>query len=98
VLNPVSFALSTYATLSTHVSPLIGLSSKPPKPTRELSVPSVDWLQSLLGDVEHVVVEGAFHGSSLALEHMVSHFDEIDTIVFAKGFTTNRSDEELDTI
>jgi hypothetical protein len=38
VLNPVSFALSTYSTFSTLVSPLIGLSSKPPKPTRELSV------------------------------------------------------------
>jgi hypothetical protein len=37
VLNPVSFALSTCSTLSTLVSPLIGLSSKPPKPTRELS-------------------------------------------------------------
>jgi hypothetical protein len=36
-LNPVSFALSTCSTLSTLVSPLIGLSSKPPKPTRELS-------------------------------------------------------------
>jgi hypothetical protein len=38
VLNPVSFALSTCSTLSTLVSPLIGLSSKPPKPRRELSV------------------------------------------------------------
>jgi hypothetical protein len=37
VLNPVCFALSTCSTLSTLVSPLIGLSSKPPKPTRELS-------------------------------------------------------------
>jgi hypothetical protein len=37
VLNPVSFALSTCSTLSTLVSPLIGLSSKPPKPRRELS-------------------------------------------------------------
>jgi hypothetical protein len=36
-LNPVSFALSTCSTLSTLVSPLIGLSSKPPKPRRELS-------------------------------------------------------------
>jgi hypothetical protein len=36
-MNPVSFALNTYSTLSTHVSPLIGLSSKPTKPTRELS-------------------------------------------------------------
>jgi hypothetical protein len=36
-LNPVSFALSTWSTLSTLVSPLIGLSSKPPKPRRELS-------------------------------------------------------------
>jgi hypothetical protein len=37
MLNPVSFALSTYSTLSTPISPLIGLSSKPPKPTREIS-------------------------------------------------------------
>ena len=36
MLNPDSFALSTFSTLSTRVSPLIGLSSKPPKPTREL--------------------------------------------------------------
>jgi hypothetical protein len=36
-LNPVSVALSTYSTLSTPISPLIGLSSKPPKPSRELS-------------------------------------------------------------
>jgi hypothetical protein len=42
-LNPVSFALSTCSTLSTLVCPLIGLSSKPPKPTRELSLPSVVW-------------------------------------------------------
>jgi hypothetical protein len=32
VLNPVSFALSTYSTLSTLVSPLIGLSSKHQNP------------------------------------------------------------------
>jgi hypothetical protein len=38
MLNPVSFALSTCSTLSTHVSPLIGLSSKPPKSTKELSL------------------------------------------------------------
>jgi hypothetical protein len=31
-LNPVSFALSTYSTLSTLVSPLIGLSSKHQNP------------------------------------------------------------------
>jgi hypothetical protein len=37
-LNPVSFPFSTCSTLSKRVSPLIGLSSKPPKPTRELSV------------------------------------------------------------
>jgi hypothetical protein len=38
MLNPVSFAFSTCSTLSKRVSPLIGLSSKPPKPTRELLV------------------------------------------------------------
>jgi hypothetical protein len=39
VLNHVSFVVSTCSTLSyTYVSMLIGLSSKPPKPTRELSI------------------------------------------------------------
>jgi hypothetical protein len=42
VLNPISFALSTYSTLSTHVSPLIGFSSKPPKLIRELSVREIE--------------------------------------------------------
>jgi hypothetical protein len=37
MLNPVSFVLSICSTLSTLVRPLIGLSSKPPKPIRELS-------------------------------------------------------------
>jgi hypothetical protein len=50
-LNPVSFALSSCSTLSTPVSPLIGLTSKPPKPTRELS----DVLTQDAEKKEHVV-------------------------------------------
>jgi hypothetical protein len=29
---------------------------------------------------------------------MVSHFDTIDTVVITEGYTTGRSDEELDII
>jgi hypothetical protein len=38
MLNHISFALNTCSTLNTHISPLIVLSSKPPKHTRELSI------------------------------------------------------------
>jgi hypothetical protein len=37
-LNSTSFTLRTCTTLNTHVNPLIGLSTKPPKPTREISI------------------------------------------------------------
>jgi hypothetical protein len=48
--------------------------------------------------VEHVVLEGAYHGSSMFLGHMVSHFDEIDVAVIVEGFAISRNDEELDNI
>jgi hypothetical protein len=48
--------------------------------------------------VERVVVEGAFHGSGLALRQMVSHFDEIDIVMIVEGFAAGHSDEELDAI
>jgi hypothetical protein len=38
MLNHIGFALSTCSTLSILVRPLIMLASKPPKPTRELSI------------------------------------------------------------
>lgn len=42
-----------------------------------------------------MVFEGAFHGGSLALGQMVSHFNEIDTCMIAKGFVTGQSDKDL---
>lgn len=60
--------------------------------------PLIDRLWALPGYVECVVVEGAYHGSSMALGQMISHFDEIDTVVIIEGFTVGRSDEELDII
>jgi hypothetical protein len=42
-----------------------------------------------------MVAEAAFHGSSIALGRMVSHFNEV---VVAEGFAYGRSDEELDII
>lgn len=67
----------------------------PPAPT---TIPLIEWLQVLPGHVERVVVEGAFHMSNMALEQMVSHFDEIDATVIAEGFAVSRGDEELDDI
>jgi hypothetical protein len=49
-------------------------------------VPLVDRLQALLGQVQRVVLEGAYHGSSMALGYMVSHFDEIDAAVIIEGY------------
>jgi hypothetical protein len=49
----------------------------------------------LPGHVEHVVLKGAYHGSSIALGQMVSHFDEIDAAMIAEGLAAGRSDEEL---
>lgn len=44
------------------------------------------------------MVEATFHGSSIALGRMVSHFNEVDVVVVAEGFVYGRSDEELDII
>lgn len=48
--------------------------------------------------MEHVVLRGAYHGSSMALGQNVSHFDKIDADVIAAGFAATQSDEELDNI
>lgn len=66
--------------------PIVGsvcthLSSPPP-----IEVPLINRLRALSDHVERVVVEGAYHGSILALGQMVSHFDEIDSGVIAEGF------------
>jgi hypothetical protein len=42
-----------------------------------------------------VVAEAPFHGSSIALGRMVSHFNEV---MVAEGFTYGWSDEELEVI
>jgi hypothetical protein len=47
----------------------------PPPPAEVLLA---DRLRVLLGYVECMVFERAYLGSSMALGHMVSHFDEID--------------------
>lgn len=49
--------------------------------------PLVDLLRVLPRHVERIVAEGMFHESSVAPQHMVSHFDEIDAAVIAEGFT-----------
>lgn len=67
-------------------------------PLAPATVPLIKRLRELPDHVERIVVEGAFHGSSMALEQMVSHFDEINAAVIAKGFAADRSDEELDLI
>jgi hypothetical protein len=67
-------------------------------PPSSAHVPLLDRLRALLGHVEHAVFEGAFHGGSLALGQMVSHFVEIDIGMIVEGFATGRSDEELDNI
>jgi hypothetical protein len=58
----------------------------------------IDWLCALPSHVERAVFKGAFHGGSLALDQMASHFDEIDAGVIAEGFTAGRSDEDLNNI
>jgi hypothetical protein len=63
-----------------------------------METPLVDQLWALLGHVERVVAEAAFHGSSMALGHMVSHFNEIDVAIVVEGSATSRGDEELDVI
>lgn len=55
-------------------------------------------LWALPSHVECVVAEGAFHGSSMALGEMISHFDEIDAAMIGEGFIADRSSEELDSI
>lgn len=68
----------------------------PPHPPVE--TPLVDRLRVLPSHVECVVAEVAFHGSSIALGRMVSHFDEVVIVVITEGFVYGRSDEELDVI
>lgn len=55
----------------------------------------VDRLRALPGHVELVVTKAMFHGSSIALGRMVSHFDEVDIALIVEGFATDRIDEEL---
>lgn len=59
---------------------------------------SVDRLQALPSHVKRVVAEAAFHGSSIALGRMVSHFDEVDVVVIVEGFATSRHGDEMDVI
>lgn len=61
-------------------------------------VPLTERLWALPSHLERVVVECAFFTSSMALERMVSHFDEIDLVVIVECFAAGRSDEELDQI
>jgi hypothetical protein len=88
VLNPVSFALSTYSTLSTLVSPLIGLSSKPPKPTRELSIVYSTWTPHFDGNDysfwSHKMRSHLFslHPSIREIVENGMHFDSSDNPVF----------------
>jgi hypothetical protein len=46
-----------------------------------MEVPLTDWLRALPGHMKCVVAEGIFHGGSMALGQMVSHFDKIDVVV-----------------
>lgn len=48
--------------------------------------------------MELVVLEGGYHGSSMALRQMVAHFDEINAAMIEESFTTGRSNDELDCI
>lgn len=66
-------------------------------PPSSAHVPLLDRLRALLGHVEHAVFEGAFHGGSLALGQMVSHFNKINAGMIMEGFVTGRSYEDLDT-
>lgn len=67
-------------------------------PLPSIEVPLVDRMWSLPRHEERVIAESVFHGSGLALGQMVSHFDEIDTVVIVEAFFVDRSDEELDAI
>lgn len=67
-------------------------------PPLSTMVPLIDRLQTLPKHVEHVVLEGAYHGSSMFLGQMVSYFNEIDAAVIVDGFAIGRNDEELDNI
>lgn len=98
VVAEAAVVLSKWSTKLQELHVVIGKVCTLLSPPPPIEVPLVDRLWSLLGHVERVIVEGAFHGNSLALGKMVPHFDEIDAIVTTDDFTTNRSDEELDAI
>lgn len=67
-------------------------------PLTPIMVRLINWLHAMPCHVERVVVEGAFHWSSMAIGQMVSNFDEIDATVIVEGFAAGHSDEELDDI
>jgi hypothetical protein len=67
-----------------------------PPPSTE--APLIDCLRELPDHVERFVAEGISQGGGIAFGQMVSHFDEIDTAIIAEGYTTDRSNEELDVI
>lgn len=46
-----------------------------------MEVPQIERLRVLPGQMEHDVAECVFHGGSMALGQMVSHFDKIDVVV-----------------
>jgi hypothetical protein len=57
-----------------------------------------EWLRALLAHMDGVVVDGMFFESSMALEQMISRFDEIDPVMITEGFTTGRSEVGLELI
>jgi hypothetical protein len=67
-----------------------------PPPPVEVALPNR--MRALPSHVECVVLMGALHDNCISLWQMVSHFDEIDTVIMVEGFATGQSDEELDRI
>jgi hypothetical protein len=47
--------------------------------------------------VDRVVVDGPFFEARSVLSVVISHYDGIDLPSIGQGFTTGRSDEEIDT-
>lgn len=71
---------------------IIGMVSAHHSPSPLIKVSLVDRLWALPSHMEHIVVEGAFHESGLALGQMVSHFHEIDATMIAEGFVADQTD------
>jgi hypothetical protein len=69
-----------------------------PPPADHAALALIDRLPVLPGHVERVVLEGAYHGSSIALGQMVSHFDEIDVAMIAEGLAAPPRPERRGTV